>query len=68
MGLGSGWKWKKSGSMVLAGGGVCSQHMILVEFSEIFELMFFFFFFQRQVLERETKAGLQSKDHVSLVP
>ena len=45
MGLGSGWKWKKSGSMVLAGGGVCSQHMILVEFSEIFELMFFFFFF-----------------------
>ena len=63
--MGSGWKWKKSGSMVLAGGGVCSQHMILVEFGEIFELMFFI---QRQVLERESKAGLQSKDHVSLVP
>lgn len=63
--MGGGWKWKKSGSMVLAGGGVCSQHMILVEFGEIFELMFFI---QRQVLERESKAGLQSKDHVSLVP
>lgn len=50
---------------MLAGGGVCSQHMILVEFGEIFELMFFI---QRQVLERESKAGLQSKDHVSLVP
>lgn len=25
-------------------------------------------FFQRQVLEKESKAGLQSKDHVSLVP
>ena len=51
--------------MVLAGGGVCSQKMILVEFGEVFELMFFF---QRQVLEKESKAGLQSKDHVSLVP
>ena len=39
--------------------------MILVEFGEVFEPIFFF---QRQVLEKESKAGLQSKDYVSLVP
>lgn len=42
MSLGIGSKLKKSGSVVLAGRGVCGQSMVLVEFGEVFELIFFF--------------------------
>jgi len=39
--LGMREKWGKSpGSMALAGGGVCCEHMVQVEFSDVLKLLF----------------------------